>query len=68
MAARKEKLKMLLQKVEPDVPATDFTEQVMKEISTDANLEIPINLTLQGLLKQHGMGQLTYRFYGAADD
>lgn len=53
---------MLLQKVEPDAPATDFMEQVMKEISTDANLEIPINIALQDLLKQHGMAGLSTDF------
>ena len=61
-AKKKEKLKMLLQKVEPDAPAADFMEQVMKEISTDASLEIPINITLQDLLKQHGMAGLSADF------
>lgn len=64
MAAKKEeRLKMLLQKVEPDVPpANDFMEQVMKEISTDVNTEIPINIPLQNLLKQHGMSSLSVDF------
>lgn len=61
-AKKKEKLKMLLQKVEPDTPASDFMEQVMKEISTDACMEIPINIALQGLLKQHGMASLSADF------
>ena len=34
----------------------------MKEISTDADLEIPINIALQGLLKQHGMASLSTDF------
>jgi hypothetical protein len=62
MAAKKEKLKMLLQKVEPDAPAADLMDQVMKEISTNAGLEIPINIALQGLLKQHGMASLSADF------
>lgn len=61
-AKKKEKLKMLLQKVEPDAPAADFMEQVMKEISTDGTPEIPVNIALQDLLKQHGMASLSPDF------
>lgn len=61
-AQKKEKLKMLLRKVEPDTPAPDFTAQVMKEISTETGLEIPINVALQTLLKQHGTVALSADF------
>lgn len=59
---KKEKLKILLRKVEPDTPAPDFMTQVMKEISTDADLEVPINIDLQTLLKQHGTAGLPADF------
>ncbi|SHG46900.1 hypothetical protein [Pedobacter caeni] len=61
-AKKKENLKMLLQKMEPDAPASDFMALVMKEISTDTNLEVPINIPLQNLLKQHGVASLSADF------